>query len=295
LFLTVHIDATSKGQFAPMKSVVFGATGMVGSSIAALLARSGDAVVAVSRSPRQSDGLSWTVADLTRPETIALPKADLVFCATNAIFFAKSIGPILESRPTRIVAISTTGVFTKHDSKDRAERASVSELMDAERTIIQGCEAAKVEWTILRPTLIYMEGRDRNVTEIAKLIRRLGFMPLYGAATGLRQPVHAEDVAVGAISAAHSSRAANAAYSITGPETISYREMVGRIFDGMSRPRRLVSLPPIMWKSAFALAQLAYPEVNQMMGERMLKDMAFDSSSAKSDFGWSGRNFAPTF
>ncbi len=52
-----------------------------------------------------------------------------------------------------------------------------------------------VEWVILRPTLIYGHGRDKNITEIARFIRRFGFFPLLGKANGLRQPIHVEDVA----------------------------------------------------------------------------------------------------
>jgi len=51
-------------------------------------------------------------------------------------------------------------------------------------------------------------------------------MPLYGTASGLRQPVHAADAARGALAAAMSSKAANKVYTISGFDTISYREMV---------------------------------------------------------------------
>lgn len=278
-----------------MKNLVFGATGMVGERILAHLAQRGETVIGASRLPQRSDGVDWIEADLAMPQTLGLPNADVIFCVANARLFAKAIDAILASAPKRIVVVSSTSVFSKIDSSDDTERSSIAELIEAERTIIVRCEAAKVEWTILRPTLIYREGHDRNVTQIAKLIRRLGFMPLYGNASGLRQPVHAEDLAIGAIDAATSPRAANAAYSTTGLETISYREMVGRIFDGLSRPRRLVSLPPIVWKAAFAAARPIYPRVTPVMGERMLKDLAFDSSAAVADFGWHSRKFAPSF
>ena len=95
-----------------------------------------------------------------------------------------------------------------------------------------------VGWTILRPTLIYAEGRDTNITPLSRLIRRFGFMPLVGGAPGLRQPVHAEDLAIGAIAAASSPAAINKFYSLPGAETLTYREMIGRIFDGLRMPRR---------------------------------------------------------
>src|ERR1700716_2292224 len=69
-------------------------------------------------------------------------------------------------------------------------------------------------------------------------------MPLVGGGPGLRQPVHAEDLAIGAISAAGNSAAINKFYSLPGGETLAYSEMISRIFDGLGTPRRTVSVPP---------------------------------------------------
>ncbi len=66
-----------------------------------------------------------------------------------------------------------------------------------------------VEWIILRPTLIYGLGRDKNIAEIARFVRRFGFSPLFGKAKGLRQPLHAQDVAGACIAALDAPDAAN--------------------------------------------------------------------------------------
>jgi nucleoside-diphosphate-sugar epimerase len=275
-------------------NIVLGARGMVGSLIVERLARSGGAVVGVSRTKHQIDGIDWIDADLASPG-INLPKAEIVYCATDARISAMMMKSIIQCGPKRVILFSTTGIISKVDSSDEAERTAIAEIAEAERTAIEACEESKVEWTILRPPLIYLEGRDKSITRIANLIRAIGFMPLYGTASGLRQPVHAADVARGAIAAAVSSTAANKTYTISGFDTISYREMVGRIFDGLGRRRRMVSLAPTLWKFAFALVKPVYPTVTTAMGERMLKDLAFDSSDAVSDFGWDPRGFAPFF
>src|ERR1700749_1469103 len=54
------------------------------------------------------------------------------------------------------------------------------------------CGANGVAWTLLRPTLIYAEGHDQNVTRLAGMIRKLGVLPLSGQGAGLRPPVHAD-------------------------------------------------------------------------------------------------------
>lgn len=267
---------------------------MVGSLIVEHLLRSGEPVVGVSRTVHQIDGVDWIGSDLTS-SGINLPKSEIVYCATDARISAMAIESIMRCNPKRLILFSTTGVTSKIDSSDDTERAAIAKIAEAERTTISACAKSKVEWTILRPPLIYLEGKDKSITKIADLIRRIGFMPLYGAASGLRQPVHAADAARGAIAAAMSSRTANKVYTISGVDTISYREMVGRIFDGLGRSRRTINLAPMLWKFSFALVKPIYPSFTPSMGERMLKDLAFDSSDAVSDFGWNPRGFAPFF
>jgi nucleoside-diphosphate-sugar epimerase len=195
----------------------------------------------------------------------------------------------------RVVAVSSTSVITKQDTEVAAEREIIGRLAEAEREIATACEQNNIGWTILRPTLIYAEGRDTNITPLSRLIRRFGFMPLVGGAPGLRQPVHAEDLAIGAISAAASAAAVNKFYSLPGAETLAYREMIGRIFDGLRLPRRTVSIPAWLWRAGFALAKPLFPDSNVAMGTRMTKDMTFDATPAIRDFGWNPRTFHPRF
>jgi hypothetical protein len=87
--------------------------------------------------------------------------------------------------------------------------------------------------------------------------------------------VHAEDLAIGALAAMVAPAAANKTYLLAGCDTINYREMVGRIFDGMAQPRRLVSVPPWVWRAAFLAMKPLLPHANVAMGTRMAQDMNF--------------------
>ena len=107
--------------------------------------------------------------------------------------------------------------------------------------------------------------------------------------------MHAEDLAIGAISAAASPTAINKFYSLPGAETLAYREMIGRIFDALRLPRRTISMPAFLWRAVFLLAKPLYPDANVAMGIRMMKDMTFDSTPAVQDFGWKPRAFNPVF
>ena len=279
-----------------MRSAVIGATGIVGGYIIKNLVRRGERPIALSRSRRDSTAdVEWFEGDLSAPETLKLPPFSTLYCTAHAGLMATALSQLTCASLMRVVAFTSTSIVTKAESEVDAERESVRRWAEAEQQLIVACERLGVQWTVLRPTIIYDEGRDANITRLSGLIERFGFMPLAGSGSGLRQPVHAEDLAAGAVAAAASSAAANKIYAIPGRDTITYREMVGRIFDGMDRRRRIVAVPPTLWRTAFALAKPFISNANVAMGNRMAKDMTFDATPAMRDFGWNPREFRPRF
>lgn len=279
-----------------MTSIVFGASGNVGRFIVTQLAERGERVIAISRKQRTATReIEWQIGDITKPAEIRLADADTLYCTLLITELASALSQLHAPALRRLVAFSSSSVLTKADSAVVSERDLIARMRKAEEAIAEWCKSHGVAWTILRPTLIYLEGHDANITRLARIIKRFGFMPVVGRADGRRQPVHAEDLAAGAISAGSSPRAENKCYVLAGGETIPYREMLGRIFDGVGRRRRVVGLPAWLWRGAFALAGRFLPGFNAEMGTRMLKDMTFDDHDARADFGWSPRDFRPRF
>jgi nucleoside-diphosphate-sugar epimerase len=264
-----------------MKSFVIGATGIVGGYIVQHLVEAGERPLALSRRARSDAQVSWIHGDLAAPS--ALPGADCetLYCTAEIGLLADALPYLLTPSLKRVVAFTSTSIVTKIESEISAERELLQRLADGERR--------------LRPTLIYAEGKDGNVSRLARLIGRFGVLPLMGSGAGLRQPVHAEDLAIGAIQAAASAAAMNKTYALPGGETLSYREMAGRVFDALGRRRCIVAAPPWMWRTAFAVAKPFFPNANVAMGNRMTKDMVFDAAPAVADFGWAPRRFRPDF
>lgn len=282
-------------QSEQVASAVIGGTGVVGSYIVGQLVRRGERVLALSRSQMRTAGVEWIRADLLKPDTLVLPASSTLYCTADATLLADALPYLLNFGAKRLVAFSSSSVLTKQDTEVDDEREMIRRLAEAERRIVAVCEQRHVGWTILRPTLIYAEGRDSNITPLSRLIRRFGFMPLVGGGPGLRQPVHAEDLAIGAIAAAASQRAVNKFYSLPGAEILSYREMIGRLFDALRLRRRLISVPPWLWRAGFGVAKPLFPGSNVAMGIRMMRDMTFDAAPAIRDFGWNPRAFRPNF
>lgn len=281
----------------PLKTpvLVLGATSLIGRHLMARLKDEGLDPVAFSRRPPPGDAC-WIGGDLKDADLAErLPVAATVF-SLSPIWLLPPALPALKARGmARLVAFSSTSRFTKTDSPVAAERAVAAALVEAERAIEVWCVANGVAWTILRPTLIYDEGHDENVSRIARLVRRFHVMPLSGAGEGLRQPVHAEDLAAGALAVAHAPAAQNRAYDLVGGETVSYRVMVDRVFEGLGKTPRSLPMPTWLFGLLMRLAKPFYPGATTAMGARMGQDLTFDSSDAARDFGWAPRDFHPRF
>lgn len=272
---------------------VFGASSLVGRFLLMRLEADGRPYRAVSRNG--SDDPKWLANDLERLSPATLPPAAGVISLAPIWVLPASLPALREAGLRRLVAVSSTSRFTKAESSDSAERAVASSLGAAEEAVSAFCDAHGIAWTILRPTLIYSEGRDENVSRLARLIRRAGVLPLSGSGAGRRQPVHADDVAAGALAAFDAAGAAGRAFDLPGGETLSYRAMCVRIFQALGRPPLLLSLPPPVWRAAFRLAKPLLPGAGAAMGERMAEDLVFDGGPAREAFDWAPRAFRPVF
>jgi nucleoside-diphosphate-sugar epimerase len=128
-----------------------------------------------------------------------------------------------------VVAFSSSSVLSKADSADPAERARMAAMAREEAALAAACAGRGLPLLLLRPTLIYGCGLDRNVSLLADLARRFGAIPLAGQAAGLRQPVHADDLAALAVQALTAPAPVSLDSPACGGSTLSYREMARRI------------------------------------------------------------------
>ena len=224
-------------------AVIFGATSMIGRHLLRRLSEQGATGQCLSRRsspvPQETpQGFSWRI--LPAKGALSAPAdADLLSLAPIAAL------PPLLARTTggrRLVALSTTGVTYKAQSPDPAERAEAEAVRRAEEEIGRLCRERGIAWTILRPTLIYDPGLDLNVSAIADAARRFGFVPVAWPATGRRQPIHADDVAHAMVAALDAPGAVGRILDIPGGETLTYRDMVRRIFRALGR-RPVSALP----------------------------------------------------
>lgn len=275
--------------------LVFGLTGQVGEALRASLQASDPALIAVSRTVRPDEaGIAWrhdSLATFTRP--------------TQAIDAIASLGPLdaftqwFESSslaPARVVALGSTSVHAKKGSPVAAERTLAQALRDAERRLAAAAEARGSALTLLRPTLIYGNGRDRNLSRLVQLGRRWRALPLPARAGGVRQPVHVDDVARAVLGALRARVACPGFFDLPGGETLAFDEMVRRTLAAGAPGTRVVRLPGPVFRAGVGLLRGLgrLDDAGAGVLARMDQDQAYDGGPARSALAHYPRGFQPS-
>lgn len=274
---------------------VLGARSLVGGSLLTILADAQYQVIAFSRSPQIAVAdapIEWRHLPQVSDATAPLPPVRS-WVSLLPIWILVDLLPQLSAMGAqKVVVLSSTSLIAKDRSPDPLERQLAQRLADSEAALKIWAESHRVDWLILRPTLIYGHGRDGNVTEIARTIRRLGFFPVFGKALGLRQPVHADDVAMACLAALSKPLTAKT-YTLSGAEVLSYRDMLNRIFVALGKPPRIVHLPISLLRFTLLLLRRfpRYRDWTPGMAERMNYDQAFSHSPASKDLDFQPRAF----
>ena len=274
--------------------LVTGATSQIGRRVLGRLSAADVSVAALSRRlPAEAgeENAQLIVGDLTQPALdIGQEFPSLVHIA-GIWLLPPHISNLHRNGLRRLVCFSSTAIYNKLDSINASERDVARRMIAAEKSIAEQCDSMGIQWTILRPTLIYGLGLDRNVSRAAHFIRKMRVYPLATGATGLRQPVHADDLAAAAIAALQSDRAVGRSYDVGGGERLAYREMIGRIFDTLNLPRRLVPVPGLEFAVAAAGFCLRKPEVTGDVVRRMRLDLICGNDAAEADLDFQPRAF----
>lgn len=285
-----------------MRVLVLGATGAIGRFALPRLQAAGHAVLAASRQPPVDaadahagggpGGVRWQRLDLAGAPDAGVGAFDAVLSA-GPLDLASAWLCAQAAVPARIVAFGSTSADTKQASADPHERALAARLHAAEARLAEVAARHGSTLTLLRPTLVYGAGIDRNLSRIAALGRRLGWVALPRRAHGLRQPVHADDLAQAAVRALDRTDGVARQYLLPGGETLPYREMVLRVLACIAPRPRLLELPMPLLRLALGAAHAGgrLRDANVATLLRMREDLVFDAGPAQRELGFAPRMF----
>ena len=279
--------------------LVTGASSQIGVFLLPRLAEAGYRVHAISRQAGAkplalSSGPVWV-----RPEEALKGEKGGISTATGLI----AAGPpaltsrILEENPglTRVVQCTTTSILTKSRSGNANERELVNRISTEESRLKGLCAGHGIPLVILRPTMIYGCGMDRNLTRLWCWGNRTGFIPVASRSGGLRQPVHADDLAALAARALETETGGLLESAACGGTTLAYRDMAAALAQCCRRTTRIIAVPAGLFAAAVQVASwFGAGGLNPEMVRRQALDMVFEDTILRETLDYRPRPFRPS-
>jgi dihydroflavonol-4-reductase len=297
-----------------VRALVTGASGFIGSHVAAVLAASGAEVRAFDRrTPAElPDGAEFVQGDLLDADAVrrAVSGCDAVFHLAAIYSYARADAEAMQRvnvEGTRIVLEASRGIRVVHTAScatcgpvagraaSEADAPAAWELrVPYKRTKIAGerlaleAAAGGADVVIVNPTTPVGPG-DRAPTPTGRMVADVagGRARAYLARSALNI-VAVEDVARGHLLAYQHGQAGRR--YLLGGENLTMREVFAAICDAVGRPEPRIAVP---WSAAYAAAWLA-SRVTRDPGLLVLDEvrvarwpMRFDDSLARAELGYS--------
>lgn len=183
----------------------------------------------------------------------------------------------------RAIFVSTTGIFTKLNPDSKGIR------LEAERLI----KESSLDYTIIRPTMIYGTPKDRNMWRLVKYIKRLPVLPILGEGTYLQQPVYVKDLASAIVSAYENSVSIKKAYNISGAKALTYNEVIDITAKALGKKAVKIHVPMKLSHDLLKIYEKISkkPKLKAEQVLRLNENKDFSHEEAKRDFGYKPLSF----
>ncbi|HHV77978.1 MAG TPA: NAD(P)H-binding protein [Syntrophothermus lipocalidus] len=173
----------------------------------------------------------------------------------------------------RVVIVSTTGIYSKY-------RECSEEYRRLEKII----EGSGLDYTIIRPTMIYGNQRDKNIHKLVRIVDKYPVIPVVGDGRALMQPIYARDLAKAIAQAYLRPVAIGKAYNVAGKNPIRYIEMLKLIADTLKKKRIFLHVPyGVALLAGFIGGKLNNSLIDVEKVKRLREDKTFDYSDAVKD------------
>lgn len=238
-----------------MKVLVTGASGFVGTRICEQLVTAGHEAVGLSRSstaqmPRgvtsvQGDVVSGTglaeafagVDAVIHLVGIIRERGDATFERVHVQGTRNALAAAEAAGVRRFVHMSALGAGSGSGSAYHASKAQAEELV----------RASGLEWTIMRPSLIFGVGDDFFAGTLRQLVTLPPLIPVVGTGEYLFRPVWVGDVAAAFIRALERPATIGQVFELVGPQEYTLRELLLLVRDAFQLRKPLVNVPlPLM-------------------------------------------------
>ena len=277
-----------------MRLLVTGGSGFLGGYVLREAARRGHETVALARSAAAARAVADRGAQPVTGDLDAAGHLGEIFAAArcDALVNLASLGfghgPAIvaatqQAGIRRAIFVSSTAVTTSLAAPSKRVRLA------AEQRIGE----SGLDWTILRPTMIYGAQGDRNLSRLLALLSRARMLPVPGG-RHLQQPVHVADVAGAVLAAAERAGAAGSCYDVAGPEPLTFAELLRISARAVASRTRFIPVPVMpLVAAARGYERLSRrPKIRAEQLLRLAEDKAFAIRDAERDLDYAPRPFA---
>ena len=273
-----------------MRVLLTGATGLLGGELLKLLLAEGHEARCLLRagSPNASR-LNAERAEIVRGDAADEKDLHRALQGTGALLHVAGIEyaqPVVEAARRagvgRVVVVGSTSVHSSYEF-----RAGPKLRMER---VVRG---SGLDWTIVRPSMIYGSERDKNVQRLLRFLGRSPVFPMFGPGTNLWQPVYHEDCARGVYEAFVRPSAVGRSYDLPGGESLTYLDLVKTAAGALGKKPRIVRLPlePVRrLLGAAEMLPLPLPVGSEQV-LRLREDKAYPYEEARRELGYAPRPF----
>ena len=269
---------------------VTGATGYTGSLLVRRLLAEGETVRCLVRPETDAGtleqlGVEVVRGDFEASEGIggALGGARIVLHLAS-IRYVRSVLESVDKTIERLVLVSSLRRFSL------VPDPTVDEVVAAEALVFE----SKLPWVLLRPSMIYGPGDDRNISRLATGLRRRRILPIPGQGCYLHQPVYVEDVVAAILAAAAKPGIDHRCYALAGLEPLSYDALVDAVGAAIGVRPFKIHLP--LWLVLCGLGAARgmglRPAVDRAQVLRLQEDKAYSIVEAQTDLAYVPLAFA---
>jgi NADH dehydrogenase len=158
----------------------------------------------------------------------------------------------------------------------------------------EGVRRSGLDWTLLRPGVIYGEGDDL-LSHLSFMIRASPVFPIVGHGQATVMPVDAKDVARAVVRALERPESVGRSYDLVGPDRLTLRETVQRVARAEALPLALWPTPAwLLFAPVWAMEAFARHPLSTRAQLSMLREGLFgDPEPARRDLGLDPEPFTP--
>ena len=178
------------------------------------------------------------------------------------------------------ILVHSTMIFSKNKSKFILNRINIEkDLLKKNKNL-----------TILRPTMIYGNKRDINISRLIKYLDKFKIFPIFGNGKNLLQPVYVDDLSKSYFNVIKNKNVTfNKSYNLAGKNSIEYLKILKIIESELKKKIIFIRLPinisAILVKILNILFFGKFP-INSSQVRRQGEDKIFSFDEATKDFNF---------